>query len=74
MFHLDVQFNDLSENIAERYWNFGDGTSSTETDPIHTYSVAGTYTVNLTVSNENGTASKTATITCTYSKQFKRWQ
>ena len=60
---LDIQFNDLSENIEERYWNFGDGTSSNETDPIHTYSVAGTYTVNLTVSNENRTASKTTTIT-----------
>ena len=59
---LDVQFNDLSENITERYWNFGDGTSSTETDPIHTYSVAGTYTVKLTVSNEKGNDSKTAAI------------
>jgi len=59
---LDVQFYDLSENVAERYWNFGDGTGSTEINPINTYSVAGTYTVNLTVSNENGTASKTASI------------
>ncbi len=59
---LDVQFNDLSENTEDRYWNFGDGTGSTEMDPIHTYSIAGTYYVNLTVSNENGTASKTATI------------
>ena len=30
---------------------------------MHTYSAAGTYSVNLTVSNKNGTASKTATIT-----------
>ena len=59
---LDVQFNDLSENTTERYWNFGDGTYSTEMDPTHTYSVAGNYSVNLTVSNANGTASKTATI------------
>ena len=60
---LDVQFNDLSENTAERYWNFGDGTNSTEMDPKHTYSVEGNYSVNLIVSNKNGTASKTATIT-----------
>jgi PGF-pre-PGF domain-containing protein len=59
---LDVHFYDLSENIAERYWNFGDGTNSTETDPTHTYSAAGNYSVNLIVSNANGTASKTATI------------
>jgi len=60
---LDVQFNDLSENTAERCWNFGDGTNSTEMDPTHTYSVEGNYSVNLIVSNKNGTASKTATIT-----------
>jgi len=59
---LKVQFNDLSENVVERYWNFGDETGSTEKDPLHTYSVAGDYIVNLTVSNENGTASKTTTI------------
>jgi PGF-pre-PGF domain-containing protein len=60
---LDVQFNDLSENADERYWNFGDGTGSIETNPRHIYSVAGAYTVNLTVSNEDRTASKTGTIT-----------
>jgi PKD repeat protein len=59
---LDVQFNDLSENTAERYWNFGDGTNSTEMDPTHTYSVEGNYSVNLTVGNANGTASKIAMI------------
>jgi PKD repeat protein len=59
---LDVHFYDLSENTAERYWNFGDGTNSTETDPTHTYSAAENYSVNLTVTNTNGTASKTATI------------
>ncbi len=59
---LNVQFNDLSENVVERYWNFGDGNNSTKMDPIHTYSIAGTYTVELTVSNESGTASKTAVI------------
>ena len=59
---LDVQFNDFSENIVERRWNFGDGTNSTEIEPIHTYSAAGNYIVNLAVKNENGTASKTAAI------------
>ena len=49
--------------LTSRNWDFGDGTNSTEQSPIHVYSAAGTYTVNLTVSNGNGTASKTATIT-----------
>ncbi len=59
---LKVQFNDRSENVVSLNWDFGDGTYSTEKDPIHTYSTAGIYTVNLTVSNENGIVSKLATI------------
>jgi YVTN family beta-propeller protein/beta propeller repeat protein len=61
-FPLTVQFTDLSENVTERYWDFGDGTNSTEQNPTHIYSSAGTYLVNLTATNKNGTDSKTATI------------
>ncbi|WP_230668811.1 MULTISPECIES: NosD domain-containing protein [Methanosarcina] len=60
---LTVLFNDLSQNANEWYWDFGDGANSTEQNPVHTYSAAGTYTVNLTATNANGTKSKTATIT-----------
>lgn len=35
-------------------WNFGDGTTSTEENPVHTYTVPGEYTVSLTVTNECG--------------------
>ncbi len=59
---LSVQFTDLSQNAASRYWNFGDGAVSTEPNPVHTYSSAGSYTVTQTVSNTNGTNSKYATI------------
>ncbi len=59
---LTVQFTDLSENATGCNWDFGDGTSSTEKNPIHIYSAAGNYTANLTVSNENGTASRSAII------------
>ena len=60
---LTVQFTDLSINATGWNWNFGDGTNSTEQNPIHTYSSAGSYIVNLTASNANGTNSKLATIT-----------
>jgi PGF-pre-PGF domain-containing protein len=60
---LSVLFTDLSQNATSRSWNFGDGATSTEHNSTHSYSLAGTYTVNLTVSNQNGTASKIAVIT-----------
>ncbi len=60
---LSVLFTDRSQNVIVWNWNFGDGATSTEQNPMHTYSAEGTYTVNLEVSNSNGTASKTVTIT-----------
>lgn len=59
---LTVQFTDLSQNATGWDWDFGDGDTSTDESPEHTYSTAGTYTANLTVSNENGTSFQTAVI------------
>jgi len=51
---LLVQFNDTSTgNITQWSWTFGDGTTSSEQSPNHTYS-KGHYPVSLTVSNETG--------------------
>ena len=63
---LSVQFTDKSQNAATWSWDFnGDGTaeSNVQNPPAYTYTTAGTFTANLTVSNVNGSASKTATIT-----------
>ncbi|MEM7344154.1 MAG: PKD domain-containing protein [Chloroflexota bacterium] len=44
-------------------WDFGDGSStSTDKDPTHTYSTAGTYNVTLTVSNDCGPATAIGTV------------
>ncbi|WP_420319767.1 carbohydrate binding domain-containing protein [Flagellimonas sp.] len=48
-----VSFINTSENADSYEWDFGDGTTSTEVDPIKTY-VTGTYTVSLTASNAAG--------------------
>ena len=52
-----VQFMDLSKkgngNIVRWEWNFGDGTTSTEEHPLHTYSEKDTYAVSLAVTDEN---------------------
>jgi len=61
---LNVAFTDTSTGLPTSWlWDFGDGATSTVPSPTHTYSAAGPYTVNLTVSNGNNFASKTATIT-----------
>jgi PKD repeat protein len=55
---LVVKFTDLSKDATRWYWTFGDGTNSTEQNPIHVYSKPGSYRVNLTVSNSNCTITK----------------
>jgi uncharacterized protein (TIGR02145 family) len=51
---LVVQFEDKSSNNPTSWlWNFGDGQTSDETNPEHTYANPGTYTVKLTVENEH---------------------
>ncbi len=58
---LTVQFTDVSSgNITSRQWSFGDGGTSSATNPSHTYA-AGTFTVSLTVSGPNGSDTETRT-------------
>lgn len=62
---LTVQFTDVStQTVTEWLWDFGDGVgTSTETNPIYTYDLPGTFTVTLTVSNVQGSDWATGTIT-----------
>ena len=65
---LNVAFNDTSVGVLASWkWSFGDGTSSTIRNPVHTYSKAGKYTVSLTVRNAAGsnTATKSSYIAVT---------
>jgi len=61
---LTANFTDASTDsdgsIASRSWNFGDGASSTSTNPAHTYATGGTYTVQLTVTDNNGATNSTS--------------
>jgi xanthomonalisin len=59
---------DSDGTIASRSWNFGDSSTSTATNPSHTYAAAGTYTVTETVTDNGGatgTTSKSVTVTST---------
>jgi len=59
---LPVQFTDTStNNPTSWFWDFGDGTNSTAMNPAHQYTVAGTYSVTLTVTNSAGSDTETAT-------------
>lgn len=58
---LLVQFWDLSTNATSWSWDFGDGTTSTEQDPIHTYTTGGKFTVKLTASNSGSNDVLTST-------------
>ena len=49
-----VQFSSASSNGAAFLWDFGDGKTSNEENPLHRYSAAGTYLVRLTVTNTCG--------------------
>jgi PKD repeat protein len=60
---LNIAFTDLSENVTEWKWDFGDGNNSSEQDPAHIYSASGNYKVSLIANNENGTSTKTSKIT-----------
>ncbi len=56
----------LYPNGSSFLWDFGDGHTSTDVNPIHTYAQSGTYTVSLTVINSctgNSTKTRTAYIT-----------
>jgi PKD repeat protein len=57
---LTVHFTDRSTFVPTGWeWNFGDGNQSTEQNPTHTYTTAGSYTVSLTASNACGAGALT---------------
>jgi len=60
---LNVSFSDISSGMPNAwYWNFGDGTNSTQQNPTHNYLSAGNYTALLKVSDANGTDSMSVVI------------
>lgn len=57
-----VAFTALTINADSYLWDFGDGQTSTEQNPIHVYADGGYYTATLTVTGGTGSASNEANL------------
>jgi len=51
---LTATFSALVQNAVSWQWQFGDGGTSTQANPVHVYAAPGTYTVTLSVTTANG--------------------
>jgi PKD repeat protein len=51
-------FNHSFQGVQTNLWDFGDGQTSTERNPIHTYQNSGTYSVTLTVTGPAGSSTE----------------
>ena len=49
-----MNFTDLSTDANAWFWDFGDGTNSTDKNPSHVYANEGTFSVSLTAKNAGG--------------------
>jgi PKD repeat protein len=59
---FNVQFTNLSTSFDSCFWNFGDGFTSTQTNPAHTFTGNGIFNVTLICWNASG-CSKSKTVT-----------
>ena len=59
---FSVHFQNLSVNADSFIWDFGDGETSAENNPVHSYDDIGEYTVSLIAFNEYGNDTSFATI------------
>lgn len=52
-----ITFINNSSNASSYLWDFGDGSTSTQTNPVHTYNFNGTFILKLKATGSNGSDS-----------------
>lgn len=57
-----VAFSALTLHADQWLWDFGDGSTSNEKDPVHVYAAGGVYLITLTASNSLGSAQATSQV------------
>jgi len=68
---LTVQFVDLSTGTPTAWsWDFGDGATSSDQHPVHTYTAYGNYTVSLTASKSESADTETKMDYITVNRSF----
>jgi PKD repeat protein len=69
-FMMTVTFTNFSSGGGSYLWDFGDGNSSNDVNPAHTYSSTGDYTVILTQTNDCGVDTFAGTLQVTDIEQY----
>jgi PKD repeat protein len=59
---LSVSLTNTTQGATSYLWNFGDGTTSTDASPNHTFATTGSYTVVLTATNACGNSTESKTV------------
>ena len=68
----EAEFKNTSVNATSYHWDFGDGNTSTEKDPTHSYAEVGDFTVVLTamLDNQSNQTSQIVPITRVYPEEL----
>jgi len=70
---LDATFTNYSKDADSYAWNFGDGGSSSDVSPTHTFAENGDYLVSMTATGEGGENTMTETVTIDASSIVGTW-
>jgi PKD repeat protein len=69
-----VSFVNTSKNASSYSWDFGDGSASTEENPSHLYSSAGTFNVQLTATSSGVTKTTSQSVSIGVAQYYLRYK